>query len=95
MNSAHVDRMVASARIVPPERAATSIEEFLLMRIFIGLGKEAGFPVHVVKFADGVTGVVMFIDPADHKAWESALRKTYVAGAAGHVGPLELGGNTK
>lgn len=87
--TAALDPIIASARIVAPEEAAITSEELALMRIFLGVARLAGTPLHIVQFADGVAAMVA-ADPNDTGAWQALLTKTHAAAIAGYIGPVHL-----
>ena len=88
------DEIVAAARIVTPEQAATSHEELLLMHIALGVARISGAPAHVVKFPDGVAAMV-FDDPSDKETWRKALIKIHEAALAGYTGPIDTRDQSK
>lgn len=89
MKPAPPEDPVASARIVSPEDASSDPGDQALIRISLALARMAGTPLHVVKFSDGVTAMVVG-DPDDTEAWQRILSNVHKNAVVGSIGPIPI-----
>jgi hypothetical protein len=81
--------IIAAARILSPEVAATDRAEQGVFRIISGIAKESGRQLKIVTWPDGIK-IMAIVDPTNRPERDALLIKSYREAILGHRGPIYL-----